>query len=69
MRLLLLGGTSEASALARRLAARADIATTLSLAGRTSNPAAPPLPVRIGGFGGIEGLVALSARAGDRRCG
>lgn len=57
MRLLLLGGTSEASALARRLADRSDIETTLSLAGRTSNPAALPVPVRVGGFGGVGGLV------------
>ena len=30
---------------------------TLSLAGRTAQPAAQPVPVRIGGFGGTEGLV------------
>ena len=53
MRLLLLGGTTEASALARRLDANA----TLSLAGRTKTPAASPLPTRIGGFGGVDGLV------------
>lgn len=29
---------------------------TLSLAGRTAAPAAQPVPVRIGGFGGAEGL-------------
>ena len=58
MRLLLLGGTTEAGELARRLAARADIAATLSLAGRTNSPAASPLPTRIGGFGGIAGLTA-----------
>ena len=56
MRLLLLGGTSEASELARRLAGRGDVEATLSLAGRTSRPAASPLPTRSGGFGGIEGL-------------
>ncbi len=56
MRLLLLGGTTEASRLARRLADRADIDATLSLAGRTASPAASPLPTRIGGFGGLEGL-------------
>ena len=56
MRLLLLGGTSEASELARRLSARGDIEATLSLAGRTSRPAVSPLPTRIGGFGGVEGL-------------
>ena len=56
MRLLLLGGTTEASELARRLHARGDVEATLSLAGRTSRPAASPLPTRIGGFGGVEGL-------------
>ena len=56
MRLLLLGGTTEAAALARRLAGRRDIEATLSLAGRTSAPAASPLPTRVGGFGGVAGL-------------
>jgi precorrin-6A/cobalt-precorrin-6A reductase len=56
MRVLILGGTTEASALARRLAGRADIQPVLSLAGRTRNPAIPPIPFRVGGFGGIEGL-------------
>jgi precorrin-6A/cobalt-precorrin-6A reductase len=54
--LLLLGGTSEARALATRLASRGDVRVTLSLAGRTAKPAALPVPVRIGGFGGAEGL-------------
>ncbi len=58
MRLLILGGTTEASQLARALAARPDIAATLSLAGRTQSPIAPPIPYRVGGFGGIEGLRA-----------
>lgn len=52
---LLLGGTTEASALARLLATKG-IAATLSYAGRTQSPHAQPVPVRIGGFGGIEGL-------------
>lgn len=54
--MLILGGTSEATALARALTGRMDIAASLSLAGRTRAPAAQPLPTRIGGFGGIEGL-------------
>jgi precorrin-6A/cobalt-precorrin-6A reductase len=58
MRLLILGGTSEASALAAALAGRAGIEATLSLAGRTSRPAPAPLPMRIGGFGGAAGLGA-----------
>ncbi|EXS69211.1 MULTISPECIES: cobalt-precorrin-6A reductase [unclassified Sphingobium] len=52
---LLLGGTTEASVLARLLAAQG-IATTLSYAGRTKNPRAQPVPVRVGGFGGMAGL-------------
>jgi precorrin-6A/cobalt-precorrin-6A reductase len=53
---LLLGGTTEASALARLLEAQG-IAATLSYAGRTDAPRAQPVPVRIGGFGGVAGLV------------
>lgn len=54
--MLILGGSSEATALALALRDRADVAPVLSLAGRTADP--PPLPIkaRIGGFGGIEGL-------------
>ena len=58
MRLLILGGTSEAAELARRLAAEAEVDAVLSLAGATVNPAPAPIPQRIGGFGGPEGLVA-----------
>jgi precorrin-6A/cobalt-precorrin-6A reductase len=58
MRILILGGTLEARLLAQQLAARADHAVTLSLAGRTAAPAAQPVPVRVGGFGGAEGLAA-----------
>ena len=58
MRLLILGGASEASALAARLVGRKDVAAVVSLAGRTQNPALSALPTRIGGFGGIEGLRA-----------
>ncbi|HEV3372089.1 MAG TPA: cobalt-precorrin-6A reductase [Xanthobacteraceae bacterium] len=57
-RILILGGTTEARRLAERLAERRDLAVTLSLAGRTANPAAQPAPVRIGGFGGAQGLAA-----------
>ncbi|MGL4279109.1 MAG: cobalt-precorrin-6A reductase [Albidovulum sp.] len=56
-RVLLLGGTSEASALARALAADG-VDAVFSYAGRTESPVAQPLPTRIGGFGGVEGLVA-----------
>jgi precorrin-6A/cobalt-precorrin-6A reductase len=55
-RILILGGTAEARQLAGRLAGRADLDITLSLAGRTATPAAQPVPVRVGGFGGADGL-------------
>jgi precorrin-6A/cobalt-precorrin-6A reductase len=58
MRILILGGTLEARQLAARLAGRRELAVTLSLAGRTRHPAALPVPVRIGGFGGVAGLAA-----------
>jgi len=55
MRLLILGGTSEARELAARLVdARVDVTT--SLAGRVAKPRLPVGHVRIGGFGGVEGL-------------
>jgi precorrin-6A/cobalt-precorrin-6A reductase len=56
-RILILGGTVEARRLAERLAPRRDLAVTVSLAGRTAAPARQPVPVRSGGFGGVEGLV------------
>jgi precorrin-6A/cobalt-precorrin-6A reductase len=55
-RILILGGTSEALELARRLCARPGIVVTTSLAGRTRRPRLPPGRVRIGGFGGPAGL-------------
>jgi precorrin-6A/cobalt-precorrin-6A reductase len=66
LRVLILGGTTEASALARRLAGEAWVAPVLSFAGRTVSPVLPPIPSRIGGFGGAEGLAAhLRAEAVD----
>src|SRR5258708_1105509 len=59
--ILILGGTSEARQLAGRLADRRDLKVTLSLAGRTARPAAQPVPVRVGGFGGTDGLAAYLA--------
>jgi precorrin-6A/cobalt-precorrin-6A reductase len=67
MRVLILGGTSEAAKLARVCAGRADMDVISSLAGRTREPAALPGEVRIGGFGGSEGLQRfLIADAIDR---
>jgi precorrin-6A/cobalt-precorrin-6A reductase len=56
--LLILGGTGEAAALAQAAQQRfgQTLAVTTSLAGRTANPALVAGEVRIGGFGGTEGL-------------
>lgn len=56
MKLLILGGTAEARQLAAALADRREFCVTLSLAGRTAEPAPQPVPVRRGGFGGAAGL-------------
>ena len=61
--ILILGGTTEASALARLLA-DAGMRATLSYAGRTQHPRAQPVPVRIGGFGGVDGLIRFIRDAG-----
>ncbi|MFD1950384.1 cobalt-precorrin-6A reductase [Sphingomonas arantia] len=53
--ILILGGTSEASALAGAVAA-AGLRATLSYAGRTAHPRAQPVAVRVAGFGGVAGL-------------
>jgi precorrin-6A/cobalt-precorrin-6A reductase len=55
-KVLILGGTAEARLLAEKLAGRRDLDVTLSLAGRTASPARQPVPVRVGGFGGVAGL-------------
>lgn len=57
-RVLVLGGTTEASALCRYLEQEPSMSATLSLAGVTKQPHLPTLSVRIGGFGGSEGLGA-----------
>jgi precorrin-6A/cobalt-precorrin-6A reductase len=57
MRLLLLGGTSEARELAADLV-DAGIDVTSSLAGRVARPRLPVGKVRTGGFGGVPGLRA-----------
>jgi precorrin-6A/cobalt-precorrin-6A reductase len=55
-RLLILGGTGEATALAARCAEISGLEVVTSLAGRTSRPEIPKGSIRIGGFGGVEGL-------------
>jgi len=58
VRILILGGTGEARELATALvAAGADVIS--SLAGRVSRPRLPAGPVRVGGFGGADGLAAF----------
>ncbi|MFJ6386221.1 cobalt-precorrin-6A reductase [Streptomyces sp. NPDC091972] len=54
--ILILGGTTEARELAAALAARPGVRVTTSLAGRVTRPGAVAGEVRIGGFGGAEGL-------------
>ena len=65
--LLILGGTAEAVELAKACVPRPGLHVISSLAGRTRAPGLPPGEVRIGGFGGADGLARyLSARAIDR---
>ncbi|GAA5044926.1 cobalt-precorrin-6A reductase [Streptomyces similanensis] len=56
MRVLILGGTTEARRLAELLDAVPDLRVTSSLAGRVAGPRLPPGEVRVGGFGGAENL-------------
>ena len=68
-RLLILGGTGEAAALARAVLARFGdaIDMTTALAGRTRHPGPIAGRVRIGGFGGTAGLADyLADQAIDR---
>ena len=55
LRVLVLGGTLDASRLAQALA-QAGVDGIFSYAGRTNAPIAQPLPTRVGGFGGVAGL-------------
>lgn len=55
-KLLILGGTTEASALAAALTGDAGFDTLVSFAGTTRTPRAPPVAYRVGGFGGVQGL-------------
>ena len=55
--LLILGGTAEASTLAQIIAKTA-VKARLSYAGRVDRPRPQPIEKRIGGFGGVDGLIA-----------
>ncbi|MER7113400.1 cobalt-precorrin-6A reductase [Saccharomonospora azurea] len=57
MSVLILGGTAEARELAARLVDTGVLVVT-SLAGRVSRPRLPVGDVRVGGFGGVDGLTA-----------
>jgi precorrin-6A/cobalt-precorrin-6A reductase len=55
-RVLVLGGTAEARTLAGLLSDGARCEVTTSFAGRTPDPRAGGGEVRVGGFGGVDGL-------------
>jgi precorrin-6A/cobalt-precorrin-6A reductase len=59
-RVLILGGTGDAAALATQAAAIPEVEIITSLAGRTQTPAIPislqSNALRVGGFGGVAGL-------------
>jgi precorrin-6A/cobalt-precorrin-6A reductase len=54
----ILGGTGEARRLAERLAGRPGLRVISTLAGRVREPRLPAGEVRVGGFGGPDGLAA-----------
>ena len=64
LRVLVLGGTSEARALAAALERDPAVDVTSSLAGRVASPALPEGRTRVGGFGGAQGLARWLQREG-----
>lgn len=62
--LLILGGTHEAYDLAQHLTPRPSLRVITALAGRTDTPRRPAGDVRVGGFGGPQGLAAYLRDAG-----
>ncbi|MEU2222868.1 cobalt-precorrin-6A reductase [Streptomyces sp. NPDC018347] len=64
MRVLILGGTTEARRLAELLHGTPGLELTSSLAGRVADPRLPPGGTRIGGFGGAAGLAAWLHESG-----
>jgi precorrin-6A/cobalt-precorrin-6A reductase len=62
---LVLGGTGEARQLAAALVAE-EVVVLSSLAGRVADPVLPEGDVRIGGFGGAEGLAGWLAEHAPR---
>jgi len=62
MKVLVLAGTTEASALLRLLSEEPEIEVVAAFAGHTAAPSLPPCPVLVGGFGGVDGLRAVLRR-------
>ncbi|MGW5311887.1 cobalt-precorrin-6A reductase [Nocardia thailandica] len=56
MNILILGGTGEARSLARLASDEPGLTVVSSLAGRVGAPVLPDGQVRVGGFGGVDGL-------------
>ncbi len=63
-RVLILGGTAEAGALARAIAASGEALPILSLAGLTEAAPVEGVVMRSGGFGGLAGLTAYLRATG-----
>jgi precorrin-6A/cobalt-precorrin-6A reductase len=57
-RVLILGGTSEGAQLAARLSKKRNLSVISSLAGRVADLKLPEGDVRVGGFGGVDGLAS-----------
>ncbi len=66
-RLLILGGTADAVALARQAADQVGLEVTYSLAGVTANPNLPDCRIRRGGFEGADGFAAYLVAEGIDR--
>lgn len=60
--ILILGGSTEAADLARRLDGWPGLRVVTSLAGRTAAPLPLPGETRTGGFGGVDGLATYLER-------
>ncbi|MGE3539581.1 MAG: cobalt-precorrin-6A reductase [Candidatus Tectimicrobiota bacterium] len=56
-RVLIVGGTQDAAHLATQLLTLPGLEVISSLAGRLRQPVAPPGTSRVGGFGGVQGLI------------
>ncbi len=58
IRVLILGGTGDAAELAAKVATMQGVEAITSLAGRTREPSVPLGELRVGGFGGVDGLAS-----------